>query len=196
MPIEVVPATADRAGDVVAMLGSSACWCTYYRLSAGDYGRVSSGELEEAVHERRRLMYERLHGETAPGMLAYLDGTAVGWCGIGPRAEFTRLQRSRTIPSVDDKPVWSIVCFLVGPGLRRRGVATALLAGAIRYARSRGAPALEAYPVDTDGRRIDTASAYVGTTAMFERAGFRRVTETTARSAGLARWVMRLDLTT
>jgi GNAT superfamily N-acetyltransferase len=195
VPIEVVPATADRVDDVVAILGATACWCTYYRLSAGEYGRIPRDGLAEAVRRRSTLMHERLRGETAPGMLAYLEGTPVGWCGIGPRAEFTRLRRSRTIPSLDERPVWSIVCFLVRPGLRRRGVATALLSGAIDYARSCGAPALEAYPVDTDGRRIDTASAYVGTTAMFEAAGFRRVTETTARSAGLARWVMRLELT-
>lgn len=195
VPIEVVPASADRVGDVVAVLGSSACWCMYYRLSAGEYGRVSREELKGAVQRRSALMHERLRGETAPGMLAYLDWAPVGWCGIGPRAEFTRLRRSRTIPPVDDRPVWSIVCFLVRPGSRRAGVASALLSGAVAYARGCGAPVLEAYPVDTGGRRIDTASAHVGTTTMFEAAGFQRVTETNARSGGLARWVMRLELT-
>jgi GNAT superfamily N-acetyltransferase len=105
-----------------------------------------------------------------------------------------RLVRSRTIPAVDDRPVWSIVCFLVRSGYRRRGVARALLQGAIACARGYGAPALEAYPVDPGGKRIDTAFAYVGTLAMFEQEGFRRVMETSARSAGLPRWLMRLEL--
>ncbi len=105
-----------------------------------------------------------------------------------------RLRRSRTIPAVDDRPVWAIVCFLVHAGFRRRGVARALLGGAIQCARSYGAPALEGYPIDPGDKRIDTAFAYVGTVAMFERAGFHRVTETSARSAGLSRWLMRLEL--
>ena len=127
-------------------------------------------------------------------MVGYLDGKPVGWCGIGPRSQFARLQRSRTIPLLDDRPVWSVVCFLVRAGFRRRGIARALLDGAIEYARAEGAVGLEAYPVDPAGRRIDSTFAYVGTTAMFEAAGFRRMTETQSRSAGLPRWLFRLDL--
>jgi GNAT superfamily N-acetyltransferase len=90
--------------------------------------------------------------------------------------------------------VWSIVCFLVRTGYRRQGVARALLRGAIRTARAHGAPALEAYPVNPAGKRISTSFAYVGTVAMFEREGFAPVAETAAHSAGLPRWLMRLEL--
>jgi hypothetical protein len=75
-------------------------------------------------------------------------------------------------------------------------VARALLHGAIQCARHHGAPALEAYPVDPGGERISSSFAYVGTLAMFEGAGFRRVLETSARSAGLPRQLVRLDLRT
>jgi len=127
-------------------------------------------------------------------MLACLGEEVVGWCGIGPRTEMERLSRSRTLPSIDDRPLWSIVCFLVRVGYRRQGVARALLDGAIAYARELAAAGLEAYPIDPKGRRVDVAFAYVGTTSMFERAGFRRVVETASRSAGRPRWLMRLDL--
>ena len=70
-----------------------------------------------------------------------------------------RLARSRTIPTVDDRPVWSIVCFVVRVGYRRRGVARALLDGAVAYARAEGAVGLEAYPIDPAGERVDVASA-------------------------------------
>jgi GNAT superfamily N-acetyltransferase len=191
--VEVWPATADRFDDVAAVINTG-CWCMYYRMSASEYGRVSADELPQAVGRRSALMRARVGTSPAPGMLAYQDGTPVGWCGLGPRSEFTRLQRSRTIPAVDDVPVWSVVCFLVRPGFRRRGLAAALLDGAVSYARECGAPALEGYPVDAAGARIDTTFAYVGTTQMFEAAGFRRVAETSARSAGLPRWVLRHDL--
>jgi len=94
--------------------------------------------------------------------------------------------------------VWSIVCFLVRPGYRRIGVARALLRGAIEWARSHGAPALEALPVDLSeqpgGKRIHTSDAYVGHHRYVEGEGFVRVMETSARSGGLTRWLVRLDL--
>jgi len=95
---------------------------------------------------------------------------------------------------VDERPVWSVVCFVVRPGYRRRGVARALLDDGISYARSCEAVALEAYPVDTGGGRISDSFAYVGTTRMFEKVGFTRIMETAARSAGLPRWLMRREL--
>ncbi len=128
-------------------------------------------------------------------MLAYLDGEPAGWLGFGPRPAMHRLTHSRTIPAVDEVPVWSIVCFLIRPGYRRRGLARALLAGVVEFARSSGAPGLEAYPIDPEGQRVDTAFGYVGFTPMFEAAGFRRVLLTDSHSDRRARWLLRLMLT-
>ena len=93
---------------------------------------------------------------------------------------------------VDDLPVWSIVCFLVRVGYRRRGVAAALLDGVVDFAQRSGAPGMEAYPIDPEGGRVDVGFGYVGFTPMFEKAGFRRVVETSANSAGRPRILMRL----
>lgn len=192
MTIEVVAATADRFDDVATILGprdpdTPACWCLYFRLTSSEFGKVDG-------RARPALLEALCARDESPGMVAYLDGVPVGWCALGPRSEFGRLERSRTIPKVDQRPVWSVVCFVVRPGYRRRGVAGALLEGAVAYARSRGAVAIEGYPVDTGGTRISTAFAYVGSTTMFERAGFERLVETSARSGGKARWVMRREL--
>jgi GNAT superfamily N-acetyltransferase len=128
-------------------------------------------------------------------MVAYLGSEPVGWLGLWPRHRMERLVRSRTIPKVDDRQVWAIVCFMVRVGYRRRGVARALLKGAIEFAREAGAPALEAYPIDPEGRRVDVSFGYVGFTQMFEAAGFRRVVETGARSAKRPRILVSLELT-
>jgi GNAT superfamily N-acetyltransferase len=125
-------------------------------------------------------------------MLAYVDGEVAGWCGFGPRPGLPRLERSRTIPKIDDEPVWSVLCFNVRVGYRRRGVAAALLAGLVDYARRSGAPGVEAYPIDPEGGRVDTSFGYVGVTPMFEKAGFRRIVETDARSDRRPRILMRL----
>jgi GNAT superfamily N-acetyltransferase len=152
---------------------------------------VGRGDLDR----NRRLLRSQVDGGTfAPGVLAYLEGEPVGWCGLGPREAMPRLLNSRTIPRVDDVPVWSIGCFVVRPGHRRRGLTRSLLDGAVAYARSMGATCIEGYPVDPDGKRVSSSFGFVGFTSTFEAAGFRRVTETGAHSAGLPRWLMRLDL--
>jgi GNAT superfamily N-acetyltransferase len=189
--LEVVPATADRWPDLISLFegdGPLGCWCQYWRRSSHAFSTGGPGSGETNLDAQVRA------GPPAPGVIAYLDGEPAGWCGFGPRATLERLVRSRTIPVVDDLEVWSVVCFKVRVGYRRRGVATALLAGAIEYARSMAAPAIEAYPIDPDGHRLDVGFSYVGFTSMFEAAGFHRVLETGARSAGRPRILMRLDL--
>ena len=189
-PLTIVPATPERWADVAAIVGSPAgwgCWCQYYRLSAGDFDRLGRDGGPDAL--RRQL-----GDDPPPGLLAYLDDAPVGWCGIGVRSKMERLVRSRTIPLVDERPVWSVVCFLIKAGMRRRGIARALLEGAVAFARQAGALGLEGYPVDPEGARLQTAALYVGTTSMFEAAGFRRVVMTDARSDHRPRWLMRLDL--
>ncbi len=187
--VEVVPATSDRWADVLAILGRDddrGCWCQAPRGFSSGQGTAQPGA-------RRTLLRAQLAEDPPAGMLAYVDGEAAGWCGFGVRTRLPRLERSRTIPKIDQLPVWSILCFNIRVGYRRRGVAAALLDGVIDFARRSGAPGLEAYPVDPEGSRVDVSFGYVGFTQMFERRGFRRVLETSARSAGRARWLMRLE---
>jgi GNAT superfamily N-acetyltransferase len=187
--IEVVPATPDRWPDVVTILGGDGdrgCWCQAPR------GIVPGGRAS-APGARRAGLRAQLADDPPAGMLAYVDGEVAGWCGFGPRPRLPRLTRSRTIPAIDNGAVWSILCFNIRVGYRRRGVAAALLAGLVDYARRSGAPGVEAYPIDSEGGRVDTGFGYVGVTPMFEKAGFRRVLETAAHSDRRVRWLMRLD---
>ena len=62
------------------------------------------------------------------------------------------------------------------------------------YARSHGAPAVEGYPVDNHGDRVDPTMAYVGTRKLFEDAGFTKAAGTRSVSGGFPRVLMRLDL--
>jgi hypothetical protein len=64
----------------------------------------------------------------------------------------------------------------------------------VAYARSQGAPAVEGYPVDNGGRKVDLTMAYVGTRGLFERAGFTKAADTDSVSGGFPRVVMRLNL--
>lgn len=186
------PATADRFDDVAAILAPSdpeapTCWCLSYRLP-------NQEQRELGARDRPARLRRYAEEGTPPGVVAYVDGTPAGWCSVSPRASHHRLTHSRTIPTVDETPVWSIVCLVVKPGFRRQGLSRHLLDGAIAYARDRGAPALESYPIDSEGGRVSSSFAYVGTTALFESAGFERVVETDSRSGRVRRWLMRLPL--
>ena len=190
LDISVQQATPDRWKDVRILFagqGERGCWCQYWRQSSAEYGKGASGSGE-------RNLSRQIADGPAPGMLAYVEGIPVGWLGFWPREKMERLVRSRTIPKVDDVPVWAIVCFMVRTGYRCKGIAEALLRGAIAHARTAGVPALEAYPVDAGGQRVDVTLGYVGFTSMFKSAGFLTVVETDARSAGLPRILMRLQL--
>jgi GNAT superfamily N-acetyltransferase len=114
-------------------------------------------------------------GDRPPGLLAYLDGEPVGWCSLGRRDEFSRLNRSPKLKAVDDLPVWSIVCVYIDRRQRRSGVARALLDAAVEHARAAGARLVEGYPIDPAGGRVHTGSAWTGLLPMFSDAGFEEV---------------------
>ncbi len=191
MAWETHPVTPDRFEDFADVINphrrANHCWCLSHRLQAKEIDELGHGSRELAM----RRLCEREH---PPGVVTYLDGQPAGWCNVGPRAEIPRLARSRLIHPIDDLPVWSIVCVVVRSGFRRKGVTHPLIEGAVAYAASHGAPAVEAHPVDPSGR-MDITMAFVGTRHMFEKAGFDVVGTTDAVASGMPRLVMRRVLT-
>ncbi|MFG6401077.1 MULTISPECIES: GNAT family N-acetyltransferase [unclassified Microbacterium] len=182
---------AKSFADVRTLVGpkrpdANVCWCLSYRIP-GSLNR-------ELVGPARGEYVEKLCRRTiAPGVLAYEGDEVVGWAGVAPRAD-TTFANSRRIPRVDDLDVWSVWCIRVRPGHRGHGISHALLAGAVAFAREHGAPAVEGYPVDNRGEKVDLTMAYVGTKALFEKAGFAQAAVTSSVLAGFPRVLMRLDL--
>ena len=189
MTIEVRPASS--FDDVATMVGpkrpdASVCFCLSYRIPSKENVALSGPARGERV---RQLVRE----DPPPGVLAYDGDEVVGWAAIHPRSD-TTFARNRKIPHVDDLDVWALWCIRVRPGHRGTGIAHHLIDGAVAFARSRGAPAVEGYPVDNGGRKVDLTMAYVGTQALFERAGFVKAADTDSVINGFPRVLMRLDL--
>lgn len=189
MSIEVRPATV--FDDVATLVGpkqptSNVCFCLSYRV-----GSKENNELKGAARADR--VRELCAHDPAPGVIAYLEDEPVGWAAIHPRRD-TSFARNRLIPHIDDLDVWSLWCFRVRPGHRKQGIMHALIEGAVAYARERGAPAVEGYPVDNQGGRVNQTMMYVGTKALFEGAGFSRTADTGSVLDGFPRVLMRLDL--
>ncbi len=135
---------------------------------------------------RRRSEYDRERGagnrkalrglvtKGAPvGLLAYAGKEAVAWCAVAPRRDYEALERSRLFKPLDDLPVWSVTCFYVAKGFRRKGATVALLEAAAALAKKKGAKALEGYPVvPKRGKPAPDVYIYQGTLGAFEQAGF------------------------
>ena len=112
---------------------SNVCWCLSYRIPSKE---------NLALHGPR--------GASACGSWcgrtrrpACSPTTATRWWA-GPRsirAPTRPSPRNRKIPHVDDLAVWSLWCIRVRPGHRGTGIAHHLVAGAVEFARARGAPA-------------------------------------------------------
>jgi GNAT superfamily N-acetyltransferase len=135
------------------------CWCTPYRFSEAQH--------LDADEKRERLKELVAHG-TPVGVLAFAGKAPVGWCSIAPRETYLRLARSRTMPRMTDAPTWTVLCFFVPRDRRGTGVTAALLAGALRYAKAKGAQEIEGYPYDTAG----ITSTHRGRSELFAGAGF------------------------
>ena len=169
--IEFHPATPARWRDLERLFGPrgacAGCWCMWARLPRAEFQAGVGAKNKRAL---RRIVAA---GEP-PGILAYVNGEPAGWCGLGPRAGFRRLEKSKVLAPVDDRPAWSVVCFFVARPYRRQGLSVRLLREAVRHAAARGATLVEGYPTDTRSRAAD-AFVWTGLASAFERAGFREV---------------------
>lgn len=189
MSMEVRPATV--FDDIAALVGpkkptSNVCFCLSYRLGSKENNALKGSERANRVRELCQQ-------DPPPGVIAYQDAEPVGWAALQPRRD-TSFARNRLIPHVDEVDVWSLWCFRVRPGHRKQGITHALIDGAVAYARERGAPAIEGYPVDNEYERVNLTMGYVGTRRLFESAGFHKAADTGSVLDGFPRVLMRLDL--
>jgi GNAT superfamily N-acetyltransferase len=175
--VEVQPLTSARWKDMEILFGKhggyAGCWCMFWRMDRKDF-KALRGDGTKAV------LKSMTDAKQVAGLLAYSDGEPVGWCSIGPREEYAALENSRILKRVDEKPVWSIVCFFVHKSARSQGIMQELLAGAVKYAKSKGAKIVEGYPIDMQspklaGQKLTSYSGYMGIASVFRELGFKQV---------------------
>jgi ribosomal protein S18 acetylase RimI-like enzyme len=189
--VRVEPLTAARWDDAVVVFGArgdpASCWCQFFRLGGQEWRASTAESNREAL--RTQCVDAEADDGPAPGLLAYIGDEPVGWVALAPRASYPRLGRSPALaavlrdhasgsPATDraDSSTWSVTCFVVRVGFRRRGLATSLLDAAVAYAARRGAQVVEGYPVDvTAGTRRPSSELYHGTRSTFAAAGFVEV---------------------
>lgn len=172
--LTVKPLTPGRWRDLEKLFGPrgacGGCWCMWWRLRRSEYDRG------RGAGNKRRMKRLMVSGEP-PGLLAYPAGRdePVGWISLAPRPQFPVLDRSRVLAPVDEKPVWSVVCFFIAKGWRGKGVGTKLLEAGVKYAKRRGARIVEGYPVAPRKGRLPDIFVWTGLLPMFKNVGFKEV---------------------
>jgi GNAT superfamily N-acetyltransferase len=170
MELTIVPLTPDQWPACEDLFGEhgavNGCWCMYWRI--GNEYRKRSRDLN------KKAFCQLVQNGPPPGLLAFKGDLAVGWCQLTPRDAVPWLDQTWRLKRVDDLPVWSLSCFYIRKGYRRRGITSALIAAALDVAKNAGAPALEAYPLDANLTPSASGTGYVST---FEQAGFTIVSQ-------------------
>ena len=180
--LRILPLTADLWPMFEDLLGRggpcSRCWCMYWRIGPAYHKRTPRAN---------KSAFQRIvRSGPPPGLIALLNDEAVGWCQLTPRVVLPHLDQVKKCRAVDDQPVWSITCFYVRMGYRKKGVSGALIQAAIKMAKQNRAPALEGYPLDA---KLTPSSSSTGYVSAFLRAGFKVVARHFPPQP-----VMRLDL--
>jgi GNAT superfamily N-acetyltransferase len=186
MTLDIRPVSPRGFDDIAALFGpngaNSGCWCMWWRVTGREWSASGSAANRAAFEAVVRS------GQPA-GLLAYENGTPVGWCAVAPRTAYPRLLRSPTLrlAEPEDPGVWAVTCFFIDRHHRREGVSRALLTAAVEHAVHSGATVVEGYPVNTAGARRPSGELFTGTVGLFAAAGFSEY----ARPATGRRLVMR-----
>ncbi|HEX5583604.1 hypothetical protein [Gaiella sp.] len=152
------------------------CWCIGFHPEGGDK------QTTAALNRERKL--ERVRQGTTHAALVFDGDDCLGWCQFGSPAELPRIKsRARYEKGLSTPPDWRIACNFVGKGHRRRGVASAGLAGALELIAGLGGGTVEGYPEAADA--VPAGFLFNGALSTYERLGFTR-----DRQIGKHRWVV------
>lgn len=171
MKLTYAPATATRLDDLAAVMAEAAvadkCWCAYWYLGNAEY-KAGWGKLNH------KPLTQKIKAGEEPGIVAYADGAPAAWVSVAPRSNFDRLNRSRNFAPIGDVPVWAVNCFVVAKRFRRQGLMAELARFAAEFAFAKGAPGVEAYPIEP-GEKTGSGDLYLGTPTAFLKAGYVEV---------------------
>jgi GNAT superfamily N-acetyltransferase len=198
-PLAIVAANQVSWDDLESVVGpmrchGGRCYCQRFKIGWAGWEPGGLSDDERAHQLREQTDCGNPGDGPTSGLVAFVDGEAVGWCNVEPRPEFPYLPEARVVSKKrgedrSDPSVWAITCFVVRAGHRRQGIMGELAVAAVEFARERGARAVEAYPMLTiPDVEISWGELHVGSRNAFVHAGMSEIAHPTKR-----RYVMRID---
>jgi GNAT superfamily N-acetyltransferase len=146
------------------------CWCMFWRLRNADFNRMKGEQNKLAMHML-------VKADESVGFIAYHKSDPIGWISVSPRQAFIKLDTSRTIKPVDDKPVQSVSCFFLDKKYRSKGLSSEILKLVIAHFKNSSHKILEAYPVNPRKKKMPDAFAWTGLINSYLKAGFEIVSK-------------------
>ena len=142
----------------------SGCYCRYFHFNGTPEEWGNAGK-----EENRGCSIDLINSGNLKGYIAYSENKPVGWCNANLKKEFVMLKRKEELLSHEDEKIVSVVCFVIAPGFRKKGIANALLNRVIEDYSGTGIQYIEAYPkigADSD------AHNFMGPVSLYEKLGF------------------------
>jgi GNAT superfamily N-acetyltransferase len=143
----------------------SDCWCMNHR---SDPQSCPTGEAA------KKALEVEIVSERANGLLAFIDGTPVGWCAVDPA--LSQVGHDYCVRTKQCDPlVWMIHCLYVHPAHRGTGVSKVLIQAAIDLAKSKGATELLAFPIpeESAGKFPKDVAEFSGRFSTFKKFEFK-----------------------
>ena len=166
------PVTKENWEDFENLFGEkgacAGCWCMLWRLRRKEYDRLRGAG-------NKRKMKSLVYAGIVPGILAYDKDKPIGWCSVAPREDFPVLENSRVMKRIDDKPVWSVVCFFINKDYRKKGLSVELLSAAKSFVKNNKGKIIEGYPVEPKSGKTADVFAWTGLASAFRKAGFKEI---------------------
>lgn len=146
------------------------CYCHFYHFPG-----TREQWVETTKDQNRTATIKLIKEKRMTGFLAFKDNEPVGWCNINSKDAYKKTLIDSKPEDTFEGKVASVVCFLIAPAFRKKGVARKLLNHAMKSLKDKGFSWIEAYPrKQTD---LSDAHSYHGPSSLFESEGFVVVNE-------------------
>ncbi|MEJ2248848.1 MAG: GNAT family N-acetyltransferase [Candidatus Lokiarchaeota archaeon] len=140
----------------------SDCYCQYYHFD-GPRREWSKRTKKQNKNASKALI---LSGKMK-GFLAYSDKKPIGWCNANSKENYSYVLFKEE--PIEGRKIAAVVCFLIAPNYRQKGVARLLLKEACRFYKNNRYDYMEAYPIK-NGK--SDAHNYHGPYSLFLSEGF------------------------
>jgi GNAT superfamily N-acetyltransferase len=167
------PAHASALGALFDAAGCP-CHCRYWHFEGDKNAWLERCALAPEQNQAEQAAALAAGTDDAAGIVALVGDDIVGWLKLAPRAALGKLLRLgayRPLGLAQDPGVLGIGCVLVHPAHRARGVARALIVGAVEHGARVGAHTIEAYPLRAQERLRDDELGR-GPEALYRSLGF------------------------
>lgn len=145
------------------------CYCYFHHFPG-----TNQDWMKRTKEQNRKASKNLILSRDLNGYLAYDNKTPIGWINVDLKQNYLKLPLDEKLKIPTGEKVASIVCILIAPTYRKKGIAKALLNECLKQLKARGITIVESYPRKGD---LSDAHSYHGPPSLYKSAGFRIVQE-------------------